>query len=96
MYSAVPPPRFVDWTSQTVTNEKKVEEQPEKPRHVHEHQWQKFCELRTRREKELSTGAARRIEATRNKTLRNGTLSAHEQYTMLIACILKLLLCCSK
>ena len=40
MYSAVPPPRFVDWTSQTVTNEKKVEEQPEKPRHVHEHQWQ--------------------------------------------------------
>ena len=43
MYSAVPPPGFVDKsvsTSQTVTNEKKVGEQPEKPRHVHEHQWQ--------------------------------------------------------
>ena len=42
MYSAVPPPGFVDKsvsTSQTVTNEKKVEEQLEKPRHVHEHQW---------------------------------------------------------
>ena len=34
--------------------------------------FQKFLELRERREKEVSTGSVKRTEATRKKTLRNG------------------------
>lgn len=71
MYSSVPPPGVSDKLSNPSLKEERAEDVPPKPRHVRDDQWKKFCGLRTRREEEVSSTTARRIEQARKKILRN-------------------------